>query len=254
MEKWNLAAGKPHENNKLETRALEFNPTPVCLQLLRCKWCTETWIDNQPLSCWIHFRVTKRYNIGQPFISTLASTWKAYLLQKDGQPPFRPVWSGGLDHNGKREDTERKIKMGQGCLSLHNVTRMWRMIWVQSCISGNQNVWLYTHACKHPVYFSILWNYCNLWTFTTQKLLSGCINVVCLQYWLQNAMYGITLYLVCNNKPTLGKTRTTRMPAFWDTFHSAMITHTNDSHQIPSKKKDKVKVTNFKKLPKIFFF
>ena len=38
--------------------------------------------------------------------------------------------------------------------------------------------------------FSILWKYCNLWTFTTQKLLSGCIHVVCLQYLLNMQCMG----------------------------------------------------------------
>ena len=32
---------------------------------------------------------------------------------------------------------------------------------------------------------------------------------------------------------------TTRMPAFWDTPHRHMITHTSDSHQIPSQKNTK---------------
>ena len=46
-------------------------------------------------------------------------------------------------------------------------------------------------------------------------------------------------------------TRTTRMPTFWDTLRCPMITHTSDSQSDPKSKQDKVKVTNFKKLPKI---
>ena len=46
------------------------------------------------------------------------------------------------------------------------------------------------------------------------------------------------------------KTRTTRTPAFWDTPRCPMITHTSDSHQIPSGEQNKVKVINLKKLPK----
>ena len=36
-------------------------------------------------------------------------------------------------------------------------------------------------------------------------------------------------------------TRTTRMPAFWDTPRCPMITHTRDSHQIPSQSKYRLK-------------
>ena len=45
----------------------------------------------------------------------------------------------------------------------------------------------------------------------------------------------------------------TRTPAFWDTHHHHhMITHTSDSHQIPSQNKTKSKFfKNFKILPKI---
>ena len=39
-----------------------------------------------------------------------------------------------------------------------------------------------------------------------------------------------------------GTTRTSRMPAFWDTPRRPMITHTSDSHQIPSQKKTKSKL------------
>ena len=37
-------------------------------------------------------------------------------------------------------------------------------------------------------------------------------------------------------------TRTTRTPLFWDTPHRPMITHTSDSHQIPSQNKTKSKL------------
>ena len=47
-------------------------------------------------------------------------------------------------------------------------------------------------------------------------------------------------------------TRTTRTLAFWDTPHRPMITHTSDSHQIPSQNKTKSKLQIWKKkLPKI---
>ena len=47
-------------------------------------------------------------------------------------------------------------------------------------------------------------------------------------------------------------TRTPRMPApaFWDTPRCPMITHTGDSHKIPSQNKTKSKLQIFKKLPK----
>ena len=41
-------------------------------------------------------------------------------------------------------------------------------------------------------------------------------------------------------------TRTTRMPAFWDTPRGAVITHTSDSHQIPSQNTTKSKLQNLK--------
>ena len=47
------------------------------------------------------------------------------------------------------------------------------------------------------------------------------------------------------------QTRTTRTPAFWDTPRRPMITHTCDSHQIPSQNKTKSKLQILKKLPKI---
>ena len=42
---------------------------------------------------------------------------------------------------------------------------------------------------------------------------------------------GLTLL---DAKAFAGKTRTTRTPVFWDTLRLPMITHTSDSHQIPS--------------------
>ena len=45
-------------------------------------------------------------------------------------------------------------------------------------------------------------------------------------------------------------TRTTRTPAFWDTPRRPMITHTKDSHQIPSQNNTKSKLQILKKLPK----
>ena len=47
------------------------------------------------------------------------------------------------------------------------------------------------------------------------------------------------------------KTRTTRTPAFWYIPRRPMITHTSDSHQIPSQNKSKSKLQTLKKLPKI---
>ena len=41
------------------------------------------------------------------------------------------------------------------------------------------------------------------------------------------------------------------MPAFWDTSHCPMITHTIDSHQIPSPNKTKSKLQILKKCQKI---
>ena len=43
----------------------------------------------------------------------------------------------------------------------------------------------------------------------------------------------------------------TRTPSFWDTPRHPMITHTSDSHQIPSQNKTKLKLQFLKKLPKI---
>ena len=53
------------------------------------------------------------------------------------------------------------------------------------------------------------------------------------------------------NQITKNQTRTTRMPAFWDTPRRPMITHTSDSHQIPSQNKTKSSYKLKKKLPKI---
>ena len=40
------------------------------------------------------------------------------------------------------------------------------------------------------------------------------------------------------------------MPAFWDTPHRLMITHSSDSHQIPSQNKTKSKLQFLKKIAK----
>ena len=44
------------------------------------------------------------------------------------------------------------------------------------------------------------------------------------------------------DKPLSEPTRTTRTPAFWDTPRRPMITHTSDSHQIPSQNNTKSKL------------
>ena len=49
-------------------------------------------------------------------------------------------------------------------------------------------------------------------------------------------------------------TRKTRTPAFWDTPCRPMITHTSDSHQIPSKSKTKLKLQILKKCQKFKFW
>ena len=46
---------------------------------------------------------------------------------------------------------------------------------------------------------------------------------------------------------TSRRTRTTRTPAFWDTPRHPMITHTSDSHQIPSQNKTKSKLQKIAK-------
>ena len=50
-----------------------------------------------------------------------------------------------------------------------------------------------------------------------------------------------------------GKTRTTRMPAFWDTPCHPMITHSSDSYQIPSQNKTKSKLQILKHCQKYKF-
>ena len=50
------------------------------------------------------------------------------------------------------------------------------------------------------------------------------------------------------------ETRTTRMPAFWDTPSHPMITHTSDSHQIPSQNETKSKLQIFKNYQKYKFW
>ena len=44
------------------------------------------------------------------------------------------------------------------------------------------------------------------------------------------------------------------MPVFWDTPCCPMITHTSDSHQIPSQNNNKSKLQILKKMPKISNF
>ena len=49
-------------------------------------------------------------------------------------------------------------------------------------------------------------------------------------------------------------TRTIRMPAFWDTPRCPMITHTSDSHQIPSQNKTNSKLQIYKNCQKFKFW
>ena len=58
-----------------------------------------------------------------------------------------------------------------------------------------------------------------------------------------------TNHLIVIKYPPQGRqeqTRTTRTPAFWDTPRRPMITHTSDSHQIPSQNNTKSKLQNLK--------
>ena len=59
---------------------------------------------------------------------------------------------------------------------------------------------------------------------------------------------GTKIHNISNKRKPLNlkSTRTTRTPAFWDTPYCPMITHTNDSHQIPTQNKTKSKLQNFK--------
>ena len=52
----------------------------------------------------------------------------------------------------------------------------------------------------------------------------------------------------------LNLTRTTRTPAFWDTPRCPMITHTSNSHQIPSQNKTKSKLNFFRNCQKFKFW
>ena len=66
--------------------------------------------------------------------------------------------------------------------------------------------------------------------------------VYCFIFWSQKKCQTILILLELEQLE--------RLHSFWDTPRRPMITHTNDSHQIPSQNKT-VKVSNFKKLPKI---
>ena len=64
------------------------------------------------------------------------------------------------------------------------------------------------------------------------------------------AMVQITAWRWPGDKPLSQPTRTTRTPAFWDTPRRPMITHTSDSHQIPSQNKTKSKLQILKNCQK----
>ena len=71
------------------------------------------------------------------------------------------------------------------------------------------------------------------------------------RFWSTSDMYYMTTMWPHKMGDLPGITRATRMPAFWDTPRHPMITHTSDSHQIPSQNKTKSKLQISKKLPKI---
>ena len=65
-------------------------------------------------------------------------------------------------------------------------------------------------------------------------------------YWVFTQKYFVKF--VSKPRPCSVITRTTKTPAFWDTPRCPMITHTGDSHQIPSQNKTKLQIQkNFQK-------
>ena len=82
-----------------------------------------------------------------------------------------------------------------------------------------------------------------------RQLTSSCLTVNCLWhrliYWTVSQHKSIVEQNLCVLQLLIVwiiRTKTTRMPAFWDTPCHPMIIHTSDSHQIPSQKKTKSKL------------
>ena len=93
------------------------------------------------------------------------------------------------------------------------------------------------------------------WTLDHWGNLSTWINSVINLCWCHGATQILVIIAPGNGLPE--PTRTTRTPAFWDTPRRPMITHTSDSHQIPSQNNTKsklqilkiAKISNFEILP-----
>ena len=95
-----------------------------------------------------------------------------------------------------------------------------------------QPCWLdYEKLQSHDLYFTSIqtgaYMYYNtgIWSSSTTRQIISTLFI----HWNQ-----ITTLMMVTKIIT---TRTTRTPAFWDTPHRPMITHTSGSHQIPSQNK-----------------
>ena len=102
---------------------------------------------------------------------------------------------------------------------------------------------------SHDLYFTSIktgaymyYNTGNWSTSTTRQIVS-----ILFIHWNQ-----ITTLMMMVTK--IITTRTNRTPAFWDTPHRPMITHTSDSHQIPSQNKTKSKLHILKNCQKFKFW
>ena len=92
--------------------------------------------------------------------------------------------------------------------------------------------------------------FCNEFSYGNVNIVSNNNLQLSKRKW---GTYGSWLILQFNKSLlfTGNKTRTTRMPAFWDTRHHHRITHTSDSHQIPSQNKTKSKLQLLKDCQKV---
>ena len=114
--------------------------------------------------------------------------------------------------------------------------------------SKSQKVMHKQHFIRIKRQYSIFWNWLRRKILKLYQPNSSAVHITN----LLEHKYGINhtkmeMFVILQNIWSLAalevvKTRTTRTPAFWDTLRRPVITHTSDSHQIPSQNKTKSKL------------
>ena len=160
--------------------------------------------------------------------------------------------------------------------------RLWSLRWLETTQRLCHVIVMRLHACIYPNCVLFIKNVCKSWTghwtmanpeiyqfwFVNEAPSTKIIDLFDIKFLFMQTMHVDLYFVTCvcweseiylfvsrpKNYPAVSffcvsgqcyditKTRTTRTPAFWDTPRRPMITHTSDSHQIPSQINTKSKL------------